>query len=101
MDLSLERRKDDWQFTSSVLSSDRCSRSARSLRALLYLALDKTYPTAGSLRVFKQFLWLEAGSVKAALSRPAHQRVTQAVGWLFKNFDLVRWSRKDWREWIR
>src|SRR6266540_111654 len=46
MDLSLERRKDDWQFTSSVLSSDRCFRSARSSRFLLYLALDKTYPTA-------------------------------------------------------
>jgi len=38
------------------------------------------HPTGGSLRVFKQFAWLEAGSVKAALSRPAHQRVTQAVG---------------------
>jgi hypothetical protein len=28
---------------------------------------------AGSLRVFKQFVWLEAGSDKTALSRPAHQ----------------------------
>src|SRR5947207_2327312 len=27
----------------------------------------------GSLRVFKQFAWLEAGSVTAAWSRPAHQ----------------------------
>jgi 3-oxoadipate enol-lactonase len=32
------------------------------------------------VRVFKQFPWLEAGSVKMASSRPAHQRVTQAVG---------------------
>ena len=32
-----------------------------------------------SVRVFKQFLWLEAGSVRTALSRPAHQRVTQTV----------------------
>jgi len=34
----------------------------------------------GSLRVFKQFAWLEAGSGKMALSRLAHQPVTQAVG---------------------
>ena len=38
------------------------------------------HPTGGSLRVFRHFAWLEAGSVKVALSRPAHQRVTQAVG---------------------
>jgi hypothetical protein len=38
------------------------------------------HPTGGSLRVFRQFAWLEAGSVKMALSRPAHQRVTPAVG---------------------
>jgi hypothetical protein len=31
-------------------------------------------------RVFEQFSWLEVGSSKAALSRPAHQRVTRAVG---------------------
>ena len=33
----------------------------------------------GSLRVFKRFLWLEAGPVKVALSRPTHQRVTHTV----------------------
>jgi hypothetical protein len=38
------------------------------------------HPTGGSLRVFKQFSWLKAGSVKVALSRPAHQRVTLTVG---------------------
>jgi len=38
------------------------------------------HPTGGSLRVFKQVSWLEAGSGKAALSRPAHQRVTHTVG---------------------
>jgi len=37
------------------------------------------HPTGGTLRVFKQFSWLGAGSDKIALSRPAHQRVTQAV----------------------
>jgi hypothetical protein len=37
------------------------------------------HPTGGSLRVFKQFSWLEAGSGKAALSHPTHQRVTRAV----------------------
>jgi hypothetical protein len=34
----------------------------------------------GSLRVFRQFARLEVVSVKVALSRPAHQRVTPAVG---------------------
>jgi len=38
------------------------------------------HPTGGSLRVFGLFVWLEVGSAKMALSRPAHQRVTQAVG---------------------
>ena len=33
------------------------------------------HPTGGSLRVFKQFARLEAGSVKTTPSRPAHQRV--------------------------
>jgi len=42
------------------------------------------HPTGGSRRVFKQFAWLEAGSGKVALSRPAHQRVTPAVGWQVK-----------------
>ena len=37
------------------------------------------HPTGGSRRVFRQFAWLEAGSVKMALSRPTHLRVTQAV----------------------
>jgi len=31
------------------------------------------HPTGGSLRVFGQFMWLEVGSVKVALSRPAQQ----------------------------
>jgi len=38
------------------------------------------HPTGGSLRVFGQFAWLEVGSGKMALSRPAHQRVTHTVG---------------------
>ena len=33
----------------------------------------------GSLRVFRRFVWLEAGSGKMALFRPAHQRVTLTV----------------------
>jgi hypothetical protein len=36
--------------------------------------------SGGSLRVFRHFSWLEVGSVKVALSRPAHQRVTHTVG---------------------
>jgi len=38
------------------------------------------HPTGGSLRVFKQFAWIGVSSVKMALPRPAHQRVTPAVG---------------------
>ena len=38
------------------------------------------HPTGGSLRVFRHFAWLEVGSGKVALSRPAHQRVTLTVG---------------------
>ena len=32
-----------------------------------------------SLRVFRQFAWLEVDFVKMALSHPTHQRVTRAV----------------------
>ncbi len=37
------------------------------------------HPTGGNLRVFRQVFWLEVGSVKAAWSRPTHQRVTHTV----------------------
>ena len=55
------------------------------LHAASNLAQHKTaqhsvHPTGGSLRVFREFAWLEVGSVKKALSRPTHQRVTQTVG---------------------
>ena len=43
-------------------------------------AQHSVHPTGGSLRVFRQFVWLEVDSVKTALSRPTHQRVTQTVG---------------------
>ena len=42
-------------------------------------AQHSVHPTGGSLRVFRQFAWLGVGSVKMALSRPAHQRVTPTV----------------------
>ena len=52
------------------------------------------HPTGGSLRVFKQFVWLEAGSAKMAWSRPTHQRVTPAVGqWIYSTG--VFWLRDD------
>jgi len=38
------------------------------------------HPTGGSLRVFRQFVWLEVCSGKMALPRPAHPRVTHTVG---------------------
>ena len=43
-------------------------------------AQHSVHPTGGTLRVFKHFAWLEAGSAKLAFSRPTHQPVTQAVG---------------------
>jgi hypothetical protein len=43
-------------------------------------AQHSVHPTGGSLRVFGQFVWLEVGSGKVALSHPTHQRVTQTVG---------------------
>jgi hypothetical protein len=42
--------------------------------------LPSVHPTGGSRRVFRHFSWLEVGSVKVALSRPTHQRVTHTVG---------------------
>ena len=57
-------------------------------------AQHSVHPTGGSLRVFGQFLWLGVGSVKMALSRPAHQRVTPAVG--HSNGRIrVPWSEAD------
>ena len=50
-----------------------------SLRKEDVLRSPEVHPTGGSLRVFGQFAWLEVGSGKAALSRPAHQRVTLTV----------------------
>jgi hypothetical protein len=50
-----------------------------SLVPLSHAAQHSVHPTGGSRRVFKQFAWLEVGSVKAALSRPAHPRVTHTV----------------------
>jgi hypothetical protein len=35
-----------------------------------------------NVRVFRQVSWLEAGSAKTALPRPAHERVTRTVGQL-------------------
>lgn len=57
-------------------------------------AQHSVHPTGGSLRVFKQLVWLEVGSVKMALSRPAHQRVTQTVG---QNDQVIFIRTKSWR----
>jgi hypothetical protein len=56
------------------------------------------HPTGGSLRVFWHFLWLEVGSGKTALSRPAHQRVTRTVDcnnmrYMFKPSETAKFSR--------
>jgi hypothetical protein len=51
----------------------------------------------GSLRVFRQFAWLEVGSVKVAFSRPTHQRVTPAVETVekvpFQKMIFEKWDR--------
>jgi hypothetical protein len=54
-------------------------------------AQHSVHPTGGSLRVFRQFAWLGVGSVKVAWSRPAHQRVTPAVG----RFPQHTFTRKE------
>ena len=55
------------------------------------------HPTGGSLRVFKQVARPGAGSVKLALSRPAHQRVTRAVETVekvpFQKMIFEKWER--------
>ena len=43
-----------------------------------------------SVRVFEHFAWLEVGSGKMALPRPAHQRVTRAVGTLLPKQGLLK-----------
>ncbi len=48
-------------------------------------AQHSVHPTGGTRRVFRQVSRLEVGSDKAALSRPAHPRVTHAVGRLRAN----------------
>jgi hypothetical protein len=47
------------------------------------------HPTGGTLRVFRDFVWLGVGSVKMAFSRPTHQRVTQTVGRCSKRGESV------------
>jgi len=49
------------QAMSDYLDTEHSSRAAQ----------HSVHPTGGSLRVFGQFAWLEAGSGKVALSRPA------------------------------
>jgi len=53
------------------------------------------HPTGGTRRVFKQVAWLEAGSGKAALPRPAHPRVTQAVGQVIDS--TIKGGMKTWK----
>jgi heme/copper-type cytochrome/quinol oxidase subunit 4 len=52
----------------------------------------------GVAAFFRQFLWLGVGSVKAAFSRPAHQRVTPAVRRLVfqrENLNLTKLKRQE------
>ena len=58
------------------------------------VAQHSVHPTGGSLRVFGQFAWLGAGSGKTVLSRPAHQRVTRAVGHWSLDVDFIQKQRR-------
>jgi len=44
-------------------------------------------------RVFRQFAWLQAGSGKMALPRPAHQRATPAVSQPLQNGEICQQNR--------
>jgi hypothetical protein len=52
-------------------------------------AQHSVHPTGGSLRVFRQFAWLEASPGKVALSPPAHPRVTHPVGRINQHLDFM------------
>ena len=63
----------------AVIGRLRPTQRAVSL-AFIGSSQHSVHPTGGSLRVFRHFAWLGVGSGKVTFSRPAHQRVTQAVG---------------------
>jgi len=64
---------DGWHGASSI------DTEIQRLGVLCKASQHSVHPAGGSLRVFKQFAWLGLDSGKMALSRPAHQRVTQVV----------------------
>jgi hypothetical protein len=58
---------------------------------IVEVAQHSVPPTAGSLHVFKQFTGLRLDAVKAALSRPADQRVVLAgVRFMFRTSAPIR-----------
>ena len=56
------------------------------LQHLIFVTLNEktaqqcVHPTGGTLRVSRQFAWLEASPAKMASSRPAQNPLTPAVG---------------------
>src|SRR5215212_6368142 len=74
---------------------------SRKVGSLRIAAQHSVHPTGGSLRVFRQFAWLEVGSVKMALSRPTHQRVTQAVGQFVVERAILETNRNEIMEAIK
>src|SRR6266511_5100931 len=64
--------------------------------AFIVPAQHSVHPTGGSRRVFKQFVWLKAGSVKVAFSRPTHPRVTHTVGRTNAFSRFVPWRVTEW-----
>ncbi len=55
-----------------------------------YSAQHRVHPTGGSRRVFRQVAWLEVGSIKVALSPPAHPQVTHPVGRQIRIFHRIK-----------
>ena len=82
-DMNLDSRTDDYSartfsdlFGPTYYSFNRGEVHYVVLDDVFFLGTSKKY--IGYISE-KQFAWLEAGSGKIALPRPAHQRVTQAV----------------------
>jgi hypothetical protein len=66
-------------YAGATLAPDLPSKSCVRCSAGVVVGLPPVGTAARALRAVRQFARLEAGSVKVALSRPTHQRVTPAV----------------------
>ena len=71
-------------FASLKIDKTKCHLTKRALdpwtNTRVMMVAAKRAARTDSVRVFKQFAWLEVGSVKTALSHPAHLQLTLAIG---------------------